>query len=69
MPLASNVWPSTVFLPHTLYSLAFNAQRQEFYGGRITDYSEPGQLIRYRSNGAVLDSLPVGVVPGFILPE
>jgi DNA-binding beta-propeller fold protein YncE len=69
MPLASNVWPTTVFLPQTLYSLAFDAQRQEFYGGRITDYSEPGQLIRYRSNGAVLDSLPVGIVPGFILPE
>jgi hypothetical protein len=69
MPLTSTAWPTTVFLPQTLYSLAFDAQRQEFYGGRITDYSLPGQLIRYRSNGTVLDSLPVGVVPGFILPE
>lgn len=69
IPQNAASWSSQTFLSGTHYSYAWDPTRNEWYAGKIVDFSGPGRLVRYNATGQALDSVTVGQIPGFILPE
>lgn len=58
--------PSAPFIPSTsygLYALDINPVNGEIYVGDAIDYTQAGLVSRYNSNGALLDSFTVGIIP------
>jgi hypothetical protein len=48
------------------YCLAVNPVTSELYAGDAIDYVQEGIVYRYSSQGIPMDTIPVGIAPGFI---
>lgn len=70
MDIHSDVLPTEPFVRNIgtiFYGLAIDSKRSEIYVADAIDYQQQGMVYRYSSQGEILDTFYVGVIPGFIL--
>ena len=67
MPITSTVLPSEPIISangNWLNGLTVDPERGDIYIADAMDYMQPGQLLRYSSDGVFITSIPTGVIPG-----
>ena len=70
MDIHSEVLPSKPFVYNIgtiFYGLSIDNKRNEIYVADAIDYQQQGMVYRYSSQGEILDSFYVGVIPGFFM--
>jgi len=50
---------------HLYYALAVQPENNELFISDAIDYNQNGYVFRFSSNGIVLDSARVGIIPGY----
>ena len=70
MDIHSDALPAEPFVRNIgtiFYGLAIDSKRSEIYVADAIDYQQQGMVYRYSSQGEILDTFYVGVIPGFIM--
>jgi hypothetical protein len=55
------------FIPRNIYGLGYDSSTDIIYCSDVRDYISNGQVIRYNSYAAAIDSFDVGIIPGNFL--
>jgi len=61
---SSSSLSGTALINRSFYGFGIDPTNDYFYGSDAVDFSSNGKVIRYNSSAAVVDSFPVGVIPG-----
>ena len=64
MNVTDAVLPAAPLVNKSFYSLGVDPVRGDVYGADPIDYNQNGKVLRYDSQGTVLDSMTVGIIPG-----
>lgn len=70
MSVTDEKLPSTPFIRNIgtiFYGLSLDSFRYEIYVADAIDYQQQGMVYRYSSQGDMIDSFYVGIIPGFIV--
>ena len=70
MSVTDEKLPSTPFIRNIgtiFYGLSLDSFRNEIYVADAIDYQQQGMVYRYSSQGDMIDSFYVGIIPGFIV--
>ena len=69
MNISDAVLPSAPFIPesdHNFYRLGINPANNDIFVTDAVDYQQNGYLLYYNSAGALISSLPAGLLPGSV---
>lgn len=67
MPITATALPSSPLIDSNdnwLNGMTVDPERGDIYIADAIDYMQPGRLLRYKSDGTFITSVPTGVIPG-----
>lgn len=70
MPADATELPATPFIAdaaRSFYNLIVNPENGDIYVTDVKDYIQSGELLRYSSEGALLGTYHVGIIPSYML--
>jgi hypothetical protein len=65
LPVNSGALNTTVLINRSFFGLGFDNNSKYLYAANGGDFSNPSWFIRYQPTGAIIDSVKVGVAPGY----